>query len=36
VPPPDCEHPKARQVNIVNGKMCLDCGSRKIRNGDWT
>jgi hypothetical protein len=36
VPKQDCPHPKARQVNVIGGKKCLDCGKVKNVQGTWT
>jgi hypothetical protein len=36
VPKQDCPHPKARQVNVIGGKKCLDCGKVKGIQGTWT
>jgi hypothetical protein len=36
VPKQDCPHPKPRQVNVIGGKKCLDCGKVKGIQGTWT
>jgi hypothetical protein len=35
VPDPTCSHPKARQVNVIGGRKCLDCGKVKGVQGTW-
>jgi hypothetical protein len=35
LPDPECSHPKARQVNVMGGRRCLDCGKLKPTNGAW-
>jgi hypothetical protein len=30
-----CTHPKARQVNVIGGKKCMQCGRVKKLNGGW-